>query len=390
MRACSPDAGRTRLVRNGGLHFKATSRPWPNTWGTTVTRLPDSSATWGIVLNKPGWPEGLRITKITRWKTWLRSGPPGSWNTWPARFRESFETLDISSLSPLKGFVIRWFEAKRKNAALIRRAFLGWVSQREETSRPFFAFLNFFDAHQQYILPLATRRRFVNYSLTAEENRIVYELWPYLDKTRLPRAYVDVARDSYDDCLSYIDEQLGLLFDAMQRYGVLNRTLVIVTSDHGEGLGDHDLFDHGLSLYRTEIRVPLVIRPPSALNPSSVVEETVSLRDLPATIVDLVGLGAGSPFPGVSLARFWRNSPSKGVDRLRETEPVVSELKEPNSSTGGDKERSPGLHGPLISLAADNFVYIRNEGDGNEQLFDMHRSAGVKRQVQRRLDTAGP
>ena len=280
-------------------------------------------------------------------------------------------TFDFSSLEPLRGFVTRWFEVKRKNAALIRRAFLRWVSQREETSRPFFAFLNFFDAHQQYVLPAGTRRRFVNYSLTTEENRIMYDLWPILDKMRLPRPYIDVARDSYDDCLSYIDEQLGLLFDALQRHGVLNRTLVIVTSDHGEGLGDHDLFDHGLSLYRTEIRVPLVIRPPSALNPSSVVEETVSLRDLPATIVDLVGLGAGSPFPGGSLARFWRNSPSKGVDRLRETEPVVSELKEPNSSTGGDKERSPGLHGPLISLAADNFVYIRNEGDGTEQLFDM-------------------
>jgi arylsulfatase A-like enzyme len=279
-------------------------------------------------------------------------------------------TLDISSLSPLKEFVTRWFEVKRKNAASIRRAFLSWVSQREETSRPFFVFLNFFDAHQQYILPAGARRRFVNYSLTAEENKIVYELWPFLDKTRLPRPYVDVARDSYDDCLSYIDEQLGLLFDAMQRHGVLNQTLVVVTSDHGEGLGEHDLFDHGLSLYRTEIRVPLVIRPPSSVNPSSVVGEAVSLRDVPATIVDLVGLEAGSPFPGNSLARFWRKSPSGGVELSRETDPVISELKEPNSSTGGDRERSPARHGPLISLAADNFVYIRNEGDGSEQLFD--------------------
>jgi arylsulfatase A-like enzyme len=279
-------------------------------------------------------------------------------------------TLDISSLSPLKQFVNRWFDVKRKNAASIRRAFLGWVSQRQETGRPFFAFLNFFDAHQQYILPPGARRRFVNYSLTAEENRIVYQLWPFLDRTRLPPPYIEIARDSYDDCLGYIDEQLGLLFDALQRHGVLNRTLVVVTSDHGEGLGEHSLFDHGLSLYRTEIRVPLVVRPPAGLNPSSVVGETVSLRDLPATIVDLVGLGAGSPFPGISLARFWRDSPAAGVDSSRETDPVVSELKDPNSSTGGDRERSPARHGPLISLAADNLVYIRNERDGSERLFD--------------------
>ena len=101
---------------------------------------------------------------------------------------------------------------------------------------------------------------------------------------------------------------LGILFDELQRRGVLEQTLIVVTSDHGEGLGEHGLFDHGESLYRTEIRVPLLIVPPSGLQSSAVVDETVSLRDLPATIVDLVGQGKGSPFPGEIarqiLARF--------------------------------------------------------------------------------------
>ena len=111
----------------------------------------------------------------------------------------------------------------------------------------------------------------------------------------------------------YIDEQLGILFDDLQRRGVLEQTLIVVTSDHGEGLGEHGLFDHGESLYRTEIRVPLLIVPPSGLQSSVVVDETVSLRDLPATIVDLVGQGNGSPFPGDSLARFWVDSRSEGT-----------------------------------------------------------------------------
>ncbi len=205
--------------------------------------------------------------------------------------------------------------------------------------------------------------------MTKDESRVVYELWPFLDKMRLPPPYLDLARDSYDDCLGYLDEQLGELFDGLQRRGLLDQTLVIVTSDHGEGLGEHNLFGHGESLYRTEIRVPLVIRLPSALHPSSVVGETVSLRDLPATIVDLLGLGARSPFPGDSLARFWRKSPPGTVDLSRETEPVVSELKAPNPSRP-NRGRSPASRGPLISLADNNFVYIRNEGDGGEQLFD--------------------
>ena len=104
----------------------------------------------------------------------------------------------------------------------------------------------------------------------------------------------------------------------------LDRTLVIITSDHGEGLGEHDLFMHGESLYRTEIRVPLLILPPSRRPSGAVVRQTVSLRDLPATIVDLIGLGDGSPFPGRSLARFWADRPA-GCPPV-EAEAALSEL----------------------------------------------------------------
>ena len=195
------------------------------------------------------------------------------------------------------------------------------------------------------------------------------EVWPVLDKMKLPRPINNLGRDSYDDCLAYLDEQLGMLFDELQRLGVLDQTLVLVTSDHGEGLGEHNLFDHGESLYRTEIRVPLVIVPPSGLSRSAVVGETVSLRDLPATIVDLLDLGTGSPFPGKSLVRFWRNPPSGHVVVSREDDPVISELAAPNPFWP-NRGRSPALRGPLISLADDNFVYIRNDRDGSEQLFD--------------------
>ena len=109
--------------------------------------------------------------------------------------------------------------------------------------------------------------------------------------------YITLVQDCYDSCLGYLDEQLGELFDELKRRGVLDNTLVIVTSDHGEGLGEHNLFFHGETLYRTEIRVPLVIALPGH-NRSMVVSETISLRDLPATIVDLTGQGTGSPFPG--------------------------------------------------------------------------------------------
>ena len=91
----------------------------------------------------------------------------------------------------------------------------------------------------------------------------VLDGWTDVNKHELSQHFRTLARDAYDNCLAYLDDQLGELFEALQRRGELDRTLVIVTSDHGEGLGEHDLFDHGESLYRTEINVPLLIVAPA-------------------------------------------------------------------------------------------------------------------------------
>ncbi len=150
----------------------------------------------------------------------------------------------------------------RKAAAVVNREFLGWLSQTRSPSRPFFAFLNYVDAHSPYVLPSGAGYRFGSTPASQGDFMFLLEGWFRADKRMLPRELQTLARDSYDNCLVYLDERLGELFDELQRQGVLDRTLVILTADHGEGLGEHELFDHGESLYRTEIRVPLLIRPP--------------------------------------------------------------------------------------------------------------------------------
>jgi hypothetical protein len=77
------------------------------------------------------------------------------------------------------------------------------------------------------------------------------------------RATAAELRDAYDDCIAYLDEQLGKFFDELEGRGLLENTMVIVTSDHGEHLGERQLFGHGRSLYRPLVDVPLVIVPPS-------------------------------------------------------------------------------------------------------------------------------
>jgi hypothetical protein len=105
-------------------------------------------------------------------------------------------------------------------------------------------------------------------------------------------------------------------------------------------------------------------------NRSVNVSETISLRDLPATIVDLAGHGRRAPFPGRSLARLWQDARPAGQSVAAENaDGVISELASPNPYDP-NQGRSPAHRGALASLAEGDYVYIRNERDGSEELFN--------------------
>jgi arylsulfatase A-like enzyme len=257
--------------------------------------------------------------------------------------------------------------AIRSDARSINRRFLTWLDRRSDPRRPFFVFLNYFDAHSPYEVPWNADQRFGRRPVTADELQIIYGQWTAIDKLQLPRDYLNLARNCYDSCLAYMDEEIGRLCDELDRRGVLEKTWVVITSDHGEGLGEHDLFEHGESLYSTEIHVPLLIVPPSHIKSEGVVPETVSLRDLPATVVDLAGNANKSPFPGRSLSSFWVSSRERAVEIAND---VLSELPSP-SPNDPSHGRSPGRRGPLVSLTEGDLLYIRNEGDNDEELYDV-------------------
>ncbi len=284
-------------------------------------------------------------------------------------------TRDVNSLRPLhESWLSPYFDRlRKKDAGLINRAFLEWLSHRSQPARPFFAFLNYYDAHAPFVLPAGAEYRFGLKPRRPADFTFLEVNWELTDKMAFRPVYHELARDSYDNCLAYLDGRLGELLEELQRRGVLDHTVVIVTSDHGEGMGEHQLFDHGESLYRTEVHVPLVIVLPVRQRAMSVVHETVSLRDLPATILDLVGLRDGSPFPGRSLAVLWSDPSSRASPDA--TGAVLSELSRPNpgSPNGG---RSPARRGPLISVAEAEYVYIRNRGDGTEELYNERLDPG--------------
>ena len=100
----------------------------------------------------------------------------------------------------------------RKDAAAVNQEFLYWLTGRRRPQRPFFGFLNYYDAHTPYQLPPGRIRRFGTEPGDTRDSDMIENWWP-LDKTGISSQDVALASDAYDDCVADLDEQLGRLFD---------------------------------------------------------------------------------------------------------------------------------------------------------------------------------
>jgi arylsulfatase A-like enzyme len=118
------------------------------------------------------------------------------------------------------------------------------------------------------------------------------------------------------------DMLLGRLIHLLKRVGEYENTVLIVTSDHGENLGDHNLMDHQFSLHETLLAVPLVIRAPPGLLPRGVQRRPVVLTDLYATLLAIAGVTNREPRPH-SLSLI--DSPSSAARR-----PIIAEYAGPS------------------------------------------------------------
>jgi arylsulfatase A-like enzyme len=259
---------------------------------------------------------------------------------------------------------IKWARAQSRDAGEINRSFLAWLARDRQPDRPFFAFLNYLDAHEPFMPPTGTSARF---GLRAESRRDQNMLLQYWDRDKLtlgPRD-VELARDSYDNCIAALDRELAALLDELERLAVLHDTVVIITSDHGEAFGEHGVFNHGFSVYSAEIHVPLLLISPRVPEGTKV-SGAVTLRDLPATVAELTGLASGSPFPGESWARYW-GSVSAGSASVGDQ--ALSEVDIP-MTIGPERGRGPRQRGFTISLVAEGLHYMLDM-NGTEELYDL-------------------
>lgn len=269
----------------------------------------------------------------------------------------------------------------RKTAARVNRDALRWIAA--DRGQPFFAFLNYMDAHDPYLLPPDARRHFGVRPKTLADYQTLRG-WIAEERWVPNPAQVTLARDAYDDCIAYLDDQLGRLFHELEALGALENTIVIVTADHGEHFGEHQLdgkpvFGHRATLYQPEIHVPLFLVSPGKVPAGRVIPGPVSMRDLPATVLDLLGPDprTAADFPGTSLARAW--SPKNAESEGTAAEPVVSEFAF-NAKLPPLLRYAVPSDGLRRTLIAEGTAYHRI-GETIEELFDLETDPGETRNL---------
>jgi arylsulfatase A-like enzyme len=182
---------------------------------------------------------------------------------------------------------------------------INWLAQHKE--EPFFLFLNYFDAHDPYTLGQRYRGLFTKEKRPYDEiNDMIFTI---SNVGQLRFTDIKVAEDTkaylnalHDMEIRYLDHYVGLLLTELRRMEVLDDSIVIITSDHGEEFFDHGGILHMQTLYQEMLHVPLMIHYPESFSGKRV-SERVGIIDLYRTILDLLDIEvpAESGLDSVSL-----------------------------------------------------------------------------------------
>ncbi|MEQ8766968.1 MAG: sulfatase [Planctomycetota bacterium] len=291
-------------------------------------------------------------------------GPAGGFD----RGFERFEALPFASAESLNRSVRAWLD--------------------EVGSHPFFGYVHYYDPHLPYAAPAPKTRRFVpeeeqalgrldevieRFHQVAQEAALFADRLTIRDEVEghlqvgegeivISRWLRDRLIDLYDAEIRYWDDQLAELLEGLAARGLMDRTWLIITSDHGEAFGEHGYLAHGQTLYDELVRVPLIIVPPRSQS-GFVETQAVEMTDIAPTVLSLLGR---------TVPETWRARPLK-VDSPERG------ARRPAFSFVSARVREPGEAGPsyheLTATSDARWKAIEHE-EGRLELYDVASDPG--------------
>jgi arylsulfatase A-like enzyme len=234
----------------------------------------------------------------------------------------------------------------RCGSETVNRNALRWIVKER---KPFFVTINYFDVHEPFMPPPEYLHRF-----SRLQRPINQFYWPP-DIQLAPQQLQDTV-DAYDATIAFVDDKIAQFLAQLKTQGVLENTIVLVTSDHGETFQQHGFMFHNKGLYWDLIHVPLLIYGPRWVPSGVRISRPISLQSLPSTLLELAGLQAQADFDSPSLAALWKDPAAQTAWPY-----PVSEL-----AGSGESPRFPSYYGPMRSVVTPEWHFIEGGRLGKE------------------------
>jgi arylsulfatase A-like enzyme len=220
----------------------------------------------------------------------------------------------------IKEFASIWFESLVYGDYVNSRKINEVVPEliKKNGQRPFFLFLNYMDAHWPYLSPNRIRSRFQDVGMRFhwDAPECAFRYWPYNSSDSASVPFLRFVHNQYDASIRTLDEALEELVRCLKENSIFDNTLIVITSDHGEGLGEKSiLYHHGVGVGPEMVRVPLIIKYPFQRKGKTDERFTSGVDVLP-TVLDVLNVPWSHETHGRSL-----NLPG----RDRKGRPVVVE-----------------------------------------------------------------
>ena len=268
-----------------------------------LSRLPEGSSTLAGMLKARGFATGAVVSSFVLDR---RFGTSQGFDTYDDRFQAVHKIGDLS-------------ERKGDEAARLAGEWLG-----AHKDGPFFLLAHFYDPHDPYDPPEPFASRWKDHP--------------------------------YEGEVAFADHCVGLLLEKLRQLGLLDSTLIVITSDHGEMLGEHGELNHGFFVYEGALRVPLIVRVPGAQGAPRQIHLPVSLIDIVPTVLSLVGAEVPKDVQGVDLSPWLAGRGAGGGGR-----PLYAETVTPTRYYGANS---------LLAVIADGWKYIETS---RPELYDLRR-----------------
>lgn len=255
-----------------------------------------------------------------------------------------------------------------------------WVTKSK--NKAFFLWVHYFEVHGFYKqLPLENKKMFLLDDFYKKGNRVLASGNSndvYTGFNRIPYyIYEEGITDSnyyiaqYDAAIRYVDEQIGILLEKLKKLNIYNNTIVIITADHGESLGEHNFYLDHASLYDDVIKIPLIVKLDGVSSKNLIISEQVQSIDIIPTLLDSLKIESPNKTQGMSLLQLIsgkreQNSECAFTTSLGGVSIRTKDWKLIHDFKASEYElynlsNDPGEVNNLVSVEKDRFEYLRQK-----------------------------